>query len=82
MDFDVIKVIGRGAFGEVQVVRYKPTGQIYAMKKLNKWDMLKRTETARFLEERDILVMGDRKWITELHASFQASHLETETRLG
>ena len=75
-DFEVVKVIGRGAFGEVQVVRFKKTGQIFAMKKLSKWDMLKRKETACFIEERDVLVMGDRKWITELYASFQdADHL-------
>ena len=41
------------------------------MKILNKEDMLKRKETACFIEERDVLVMGDRKWITELHYAFQ-----------
>lgn len=40
-DFEVLKVIGRGAFGEVCVVRMHHTSQIYAMKILNKWEMLK-----------------------------------------
>lgn len=40
-DFEVLKVIGRGAFGEVCVVRMNHTSQIYAMKILNKWEMLK-----------------------------------------
>ncbi|XP_029822570.1 serine/threonine-protein kinase MRCK alpha isoform X2 [Ixodes scapularis] len=70
-DFDVLKVIGRGAFGEVAVVRERNTGQVYAMKILNKWEMLKRAETACFQEERDVLVFGDRRWITNLHYSFQ-----------
>ena len=35
-DFDPVKIIGKGAFGEVRVVRYKPTGEVFAMKKLNK----------------------------------------------
>lgn len=40
-DFEVLKVIGRGAFGEVCVVRMTTTNKIYAMKILNKWEMLK-----------------------------------------
>lgn len=40
-DFEVLKVIGRGAFGEVCVVRMTTTNQIFAMKILNKWEMLK-----------------------------------------
>ncbi|XP_021711533.1 serine/threonine-protein kinase Genghis Khan isoform X1 [Aedes aegypti] len=70
-DFEVLKVIGRGAFGEVCVVRMNHTSQIYAMKILNKWEMLKRAETACFREERDVLVFGDRRWITNLHYAFQ-----------
>ncbi|KAL5287961.1 gek family protein [Megaselia abdita] len=70
-DFEVLKIIGRGAFGEVCVVRMVTTSQIYAMKILNKWEMLKRAETACFREERDVLVYGDRQWITNLHYAFQ-----------
>jgi len=70
-DFETIKVIGRGAFGQVCLVRMRNGNQIYAMKILNKWEMLKRAETACFREERDVLVFGDRKWITNLHYAFQ-----------
>eukprot|EP00079_Xenopus_tropicalis_P038345 XP_017952116.1 PREDICTED: serine/threonine-protein kinase MRCK beta isoform X3 [Xenopus tropicalis] len=70
-DFEIIKVIGRGAFGEVAVVRLKSTERIYAMKILNKWEMLKRAETACFREERNVLVNGDCQWITSLHYAFQ-----------
>lgn len=70
-DFEVVKVIGRGAFGEVCVVKLKGTDHVYAMKILNKWEMLKRAETACFHEERDVLVFGDRRWITNLHYAFQ-----------
>ncbi|XP_035208817.1 serine/threonine-protein kinase MRCK alpha-like isoform X2 [Stegodyphus dumicola] len=70
-DFEVLKVIGRGAFGEVAVVKHKTTGKVYAMKILNKWEMLKRAETACFQEERDVLVYGDKRWITNLHFAFQ-----------
>lgn len=70
-DFETLKIIGRGAFGEVAVVKLKGTEQVYAMKILNKWEMLKRAETACFKEERDVLVYGDRRWITNLHYAFQ-----------
>ncbi|XP_029453856.1 serine/threonine-protein kinase MRCK beta [Rhinatrema bivittatum] len=70
-DFEIIKVIGRGAFGEVAVVKLKSTERIYAMKILNKWEMLKRAETACFREERNVLVNGDCQWITTLHYAFQ-----------
>ncbi|KAM3968676.1 serine/threonine-protein kinase gek [Aphomia sociella] len=94
-DFELVKVIGRGAFGEVCVVRASfmqgtdggvnmaaaggtvstTTGErVYAMKILNKWEMLKRAETACFQEERDVLVFGDRRWITNLHYAFQDEH--------
>ncbi|CAF5200941.1 unnamed protein product [Rotaria magnacalcarata] len=33
-DFEPIKIIGRGAFGTVDLVRQKPSGQVYAMKTL------------------------------------------------
>lgn len=70
-DFEILKVIGRGAFGEVAVVKQKNNGKIYAMKILNKWEMLKRAETACFQEEREVLVHGDKRWITNLYYSFQ-----------
>ena len=64
-------MIGRGAFGEVCVVKLRNTDRVYALKILNKWEMLKRAETACFQEERDVLVFGDRRWITNLHFAFQ-----------
>ncbi|KAH0545683.1 serine/threonine-protein kinase Genghis Khan isoform X2 [Cotesia glomerata] len=70
-DFEIIKVIGRGAFGEVCVVKMRESDKVFAMKILNKWEMLKRAETACFREERDVLVYGDRRWITNLHYAFQ-----------
>ncbi|XP_071334725.1 serine/threonine-protein kinase MRCK alpha isoform X2 [Trachinotus anak] len=70
-DFEILKVIGRGAFGEVAVVKVKNTDKVFAMKILNKWEMLKRAETACFREERDVLVNGDGLWITTLHYAFQ-----------
>uniref|UniRef100_A0A8C6SHD6 Protein kinase domain-containing protein n=1 Tax=Neogobius melanostomus TaxID=47308 RepID=A0A8C6SHD6_9GOBI len=70
-DFDILKVIGRGAFSEVAVARMRSTQQVYALKIMNKWDMLQRGETACYQEEREVLLRGDRRWITELHYAFR-----------
>nr|XP_035966886.1 serine/threonine-protein kinase MRCK alpha-like isoform X1 [Halichoerus grypus] len=56
---------------QVAVVKLKNADKVFAMKILNKWEMLKRAETACFREERDVLVNGDNKWITTLHYAFQ-----------
>ena len=43
-DFEVKDVIGRGHFGEVQVVREKHTETVYAMKTLRKQETLSQPE--------------------------------------
>ena len=53
------------------VVKLKNTDRVFAMKTLNKWEMLKRADTACFREERDVLVFGDPHWLTKLHYAFQ-----------
>lgn len=70
-DFDVIKVIGRGAFGEVQLVRQKSTRNVYAMKRLSKFEMIKRPDSAFFWEERFIMAHANSEWIVQLHYAFQ-----------
>lgn len=70
-DFEILNVIGKGAFGEVATVRMVSTDRIYAMKTLNKWEMLQKANTACFKEERDVMVFGERKWIANLHFAFQ-----------
>ena len=35
-DFEPLSIIGRGAFGEVRICKFKETGEIVAMKKMKK----------------------------------------------
>ncbi|KAF7992936.1 hypothetical protein HCN44_005717 [Aphidius gifuensis] len=70
-DFTLIKVIGRGAFGEVQLVRHNSTKKVYAMKLLSKFEMIKRSDSAFFWEERDIMAHANSEWIVQLHFAFQ-----------
>lgn len=43
-DFRTVKVIGKGAFGEVRLVQKVDTGKIYAMKTLRKSEMFKKDQ--------------------------------------
>lgn len=70
-DFNIIKVIGRGAYGEVQLVRHKSTQKVYAMKRLSKFEMIKRPDSAFFWEERYIMAHAASEWIVQLHYAFQ-----------
>ncbi|XP_076331600.1 citron Rho-interacting kinase-like isoform X1 [Tachypleus tridentatus] len=70
-DFEVKKIIGRGHFGEVQVVRDKQAGDVYAMKVLRKGETLSQQNVAFYEEERDIMVKAASPWITRLQYAFQ-----------
>ncbi|KAI9825574.1 MAG: Serine/threonine-protein kinase [Phylliscum demangeonii] len=70
-NYDTIKVIGRGAFGEVRLVRRKTDGKIYAMKSLIKAEMLKKDQLAHVRAERDILAESDSAWVVKLFGTFQ-----------
>ncbi|XP_057646202.1 rho-associated protein kinase 2 isoform X2 [Chionomys nivalis] len=70
-DYDVVKVIGRGAFGEVQLVRHKASQKVYAMKLLSKFEMIKRSDSAFFWEERDIMAFANSPWVVQLFCAFQ-----------
>lgn len=70
-DFEKIKVIGRGAFGEVRVVRKKDTSEIMAMKVMKKSEMVKKNQVAHIRAERDVLALADNPWVVKLHFSFQ-----------
>lgn len=70
-DFESLKVIGRGAFGEVRLVQKKDTGHVYAMKILRKADMLEKEQVGHIRAERDILVEADSLWVVRMFYSFQ-----------
>jgi len=70
-DFEPIKVIGKGAFGEVRLVQKVDTGHVYAMKILRKCDMVEKEQVAHVRAERDILVEADHQWVVKMFYSFQ-----------
>lgn len=72
-DFRTVKVIGKGAFGEVRLVQKVDTGKIYAMKTLRKAEMFKKDQLAHVRAERDVLAESDSPWVVQLYYSFQDS---------
>ncbi|KAG0359914.1 kinase-like domain-containing protein [Gamsiella multidivaricata] len=73
-DFVTVKVIGKGAFGEVRLVQKLNSGKIYAMKTLRKADMFKKDQLAHVKAERDVLAESESPWVVQLYYSFQDSH--------
>lgn len=73
-DFQILKLIGKGTFGQVYQVRKKDTKRIYAMKVLQKKVIVQKKEVAHTVGERNILVrtaMADSPFIVGLKFSFQ-----------
>ncbi|XP_054790625.1 uncharacterized protein LOC129296054 isoform X1 [Prosopis cineraria] len=70
-DFELLTMIGKGAFGEVRVCREKMTGNVYAMKKLKKSEMLRRGQVEHVRAERNLLAEVDSNCIVKLYCSFQ-----------
>ncbi|KAL9249443.1 Serine/threonine-protein kinase CBK1-like protein [Drosera capensis] len=70
-DFELLTIIGRGAYGEVRLCREKKSGNIYAMKKLKKSEMLSRGQVEHVRAERNLLAEVASHCIVKLYYSFQ-----------
>ncbi|KAL5697331.1 non-specific serine/threonine protein kinase [Ranunculus cassubicifolius] len=70
-DFELLTMIGKGAFGEVRICREKSTSHVYAMKKLKKSEMLRRGQVEHVKAERNLLAEVDSNCIVKLYCSFQ-----------
>ncbi|PON45595.1 cGMP-dependent kinase [Trema orientale] len=71
-DFEVLKVVGQGAFAKVYQVRKKGTSEIYAMKVMRKDKIMEKNHAEYMKAERDILTIIDHPFIVQLRYSFQA----------
>jgi protein-serine/threonine kinase len=70
-NYSTVKIIGKGAFGEVKLVQKKSDGKVYAMKSLIKTEMFKKDQLAHVRAERDILAESDSPWVVKLYTTFQ-----------
>lgn len=70
-DFEIVRVIGQGAFGQVMLARKRDDNKVLALKKLSKEDMIRKRQSLHVRAERDVLVKMNNPWIVQLHYSFQ-----------
>ena len=65
-DFDLLKVLGKGGFGKVMLVRKKGTNDIYAMKVLKKEAVIRRNQVAHTKTETHILKQIRHPFLTRM----------------
>lgn len=70
-DFDFIKVVGKGSFGKVFLVRGKRDKQVYALKILSKATIVEKKQTEHTKSERLILQKINYPFLAQLHFAFQ-----------
>uniref|UniRef100_A0A5B7B830 non-specific serine/threonine protein kinase n=1 Tax=Davidia involucrata TaxID=16924 RepID=A0A5B7B830_DAVIN len=73
-DFEVLKVVGQGAFGKVYQVRKCGSSEIFAMKVMRKDKIMEKNHAEYMKTERDILTKVDHPFIVQLRFSFQTKY--------
>ncbi|XP_019125109.2 microtubule-associated serine/threonine-protein kinase 1 isoform X2 [Larimichthys crocea] len=70
-DFQTIKLISNGAYGAVYLVRHLETRQRFAMKKINKQNLILRNQIEQAFVERDILTFAENPFVVSMFCSFE-----------
>ena len=70
-DFTTLKVIGKGSYGKVLLVKKNDDNKVYAMKILKKKAMIKRNQVNHIKTERKIMELIDYPFIVKLAFAFQ-----------
>ncbi|XP_022431294.1 microtubule-associated serine/threonine-protein kinase 2 isoform X3 [Delphinapterus leucas] len=70
-DFETIKLISNGAYGAVFLVRHKSTRQRFAVKKINKQNLILRNQIQQAFVERDILTFAENPFVVSMFCSFE-----------
>ena len=70
-DFELVRVIGKGSFGKVTLVRKHTDSKLYAMKVLAKQNIIKRKQVEHTKTERSVLGKLNHPFIVKLHYAFQ-----------
>ena len=70
-DFDLLRVVGKGSFGKVLLVRRKETSELFAMKILSKPTVVKKKQVEHTRTERRVLANVRHPFIVQLHYAFQ-----------
>ena len=67
-------MIGKGSFGKVLLARHKADHKIYAVKVLQKQQIMKRNEVKHIMSEKNVLIKNlKHPFLVGLHFSFQTT---------
>jgi len=69
-DFDLLKVLGRGAFGKVMLVQKKDTKELFALKSLRKDEIIDKEQIEHIKTEREILAKAIHPFLVNMAYSF------------
>jgi len=70
-DFELLRVLGKGSFGKVFLVRLIATGGVYALKVLKKSEVVRRRQVEHTKAERRIMGGIDHPFVVALRFAFQ-----------
>ncbi len=70
-DFDIVKLISNGAYGAVYLVKHKETRQRFALKRINKQNLILRNQVDQVFAERDIMSFTDNPFVVSMYCSFE-----------
>ncbi|XP_060038256.1 microtubule-associated serine/threonine-protein kinase 3 isoform X3 [Erinaceus europaeus] len=70
-DFETIKLISNGAYGAVYLVRHRDSRQRFAIKKVNKQNLVLRNQVHQAFVERDILTFAENPFVVGMFCSFE-----------
>ena len=69
-DFESLAIVGKGAFGEVRLVREKKTGELFALKAMVMEAMKMKNQIEHIRAEQNILAEANTSWLVKLQYSF------------
>jgi len=70
-DFELQKVIGKGTYSRVRIVKHRKTGDLYALKYVDKQLCLRKNVADHIIQERSLLEQVRHPFIVNMHYAFQ-----------
>jgi len=71
-DFNILKVVGRGAFGKVMLVEKKDTKKLYALKSLRKNVIIEKGQVEHTQTEKEVLQNVHHPYLVSLAYAFMS----------
>lgn len=73
-ELEVLRTLGAGTFGRVKLVRHKSTNKPYAMKVLQKAQVVAYGQQKNVMNERNVLMAVDHPFVLKLESTFKDAH--------